>query len=106
MPSAQEWFTTYSVYEVFAYLRSPYVIGFLALVFYACLRLNRKGIAACILAFAGYYHVFRLIPEKTGHAVQDLKALFQYMDSMGLIFFMVSIFVLTMAVLYILFLYE
>ena len=106
MPSAQEWFTTYSVYEVLLYLRSPYVIGFLAFLFYAFLRLNRKGLAAGILAFVGYYHVFLLIPEKTGHAVQDLKALFLYMDSMGLIFFLVSTFVLTVAVLYILFLYE
>ena len=79
--------SSFKLFDLLTYLADPYVLIILALVFVVSLRLKRYGFAAGLWGFAGYYNLFRLLPEKTGMPARDMKVFFNMLGSTnGLIF--------------------
>jgi hypothetical protein len=71
-----------------AYLQNRWVLIGLGLLFLLMLKLHKEIFASGILGLVGYYHAFQLLPERTGHAVRDMRALFDMMGSTEVLVFL------------------
>ncbi|UCF85419.1 MAG: hypothetical protein JSV50_07235, partial [Desulfobacteraceae bacterium] len=93
----------FKLFDLLIYLRNPLVLIILAIIFVTSLKLRRYGLAAGLWGFVGYYHLFRLLPEKSGLAARDMRMLFTMMASTNGLIFLGGNLVIMLGIAYILF---
>lgn len=97
-----KWLTSWSPYQYLDWLSNTYVLIGAGVLFLLALKLRRKIIASVILGVVGLYHVFRLVPQKTGNPIQDLKTLLMLLGSTQSLLFIGGLLVVMCGIGYIL----
>ena len=77
----------FSFTDLLTFLNSPIVLVVLGIIFLIFLKIKQNFPAVFIWCCVCFYHLFKLLPEKSGEAITDMRTLLIMMGSTNLLIF-------------------
>ncbi len=90
----------FTLSDLFIFLNNTLILIILGIIFLALLKLKRNGLAAGLWGFVGFYHLSKLVPEKTGGAISNMKILLTMMGSMNFFILLGGSLVIMVGIIY------